>query len=156
WNQWREQNEETPDLTWADLRYVNLSDANLSEVRCADTIFETVDLSVAKGLESINHGGPSTVGVGTLVRSRGRIPEGVLRGCGLTPWEVLSAKIYSPELTPPGLVELKYQILDAWTKGRSMINGCFVSYSWADAAFVDKLRERLIAEGVNIWLDRHD
>jgi hypothetical protein len=37
-----------------------------------------------------------------------------------------------------------------------MINGCFVSYSWKDAKSVDKLRDRLMAEGVNIWLDRRD
>src|SRR5262249_27874169 len=36
------------------------------------------------------------------------------------------------------------------------INGCFISYSWEDAKFVDKLRDHLVAEGVNIWLDRHD
>src|SRR5262249_20575480 len=51
---------------------------------------------------------------------------------------------------------LQYEIFDAWTKGRSMINGCFVSYSWEDATFVDHLRDRLIDEGVNVWLDRHD
>lgn len=37
-----------------------------------------------------------------------------------------------------------------------MVNGCFISYSHQDAAFVDKLRDRLMAEGVNVWLDRHD
>ena len=37
-----------------------------------------------------------------------------------------------------------------------MINGCFISYSWNDAKFVDKFRDCLIAEGVNVWLDRHD
>lgn len=37
-----------------------------------------------------------------------------------------------------------------------MINGCFISYSWKDAKFVDKLHDRLRSEGVNVWLDRHD
>jgi hypothetical protein len=65
------------------------------------------------------------------------------------------AKLYRPELTPPGLADLQCEIFDAWTRGRSMINGCFVSYSHSDAKFVDKLRDRLYAEGVNVWLDRH-
>ena len=51
---------------------------------------------------------------------------------------------------------MQYQIFDAWTKGRSLIDGCFISYSAIDAKFVDKLRERLLAEGINVWLDRHD
>jgi hypothetical protein len=31
-----------------------------------------------------------------------------------------------------------------------------VSYSWSDAHFVDRVRDRLVAEGINVWLDRHD
>jgi hypothetical protein len=94
--------------------------------------------------------------VDTLARSRGRIPEAFLRGCGFTPWEALAANLYRTDLTPPGLAELQYRIFDAWTKGRSLINGCFLSHSWKDSRFVDTLRDRLIAEGVNAWLDRHD
>ena len=48
-----------------------------------DTIFGDVDLSEVKGLESITHKGPSTVGVDTLFRSGGKIPEVFLRGCGV-------------------------------------------------------------------------
>src|SRR5262249_39720121 len=33
---------------------------------------------------------------------------------------------------------------------------CFLSHSWKDSAFVDTLRDRLMAEGVNVWLDRRD
>jgi hypothetical protein len=31
----------------------------------------------------------------------------------------------------------------------------FISYSWRDSKFVDKLCSRLIKEGANVWLDRH-
>jgi Pentapeptide repeats (8 copies)/TIR domain len=181
WNRRRGQSEQIPhlneaglseaDLRVADLRRADLrravlsgadlfgavlSGADLSGARCGYTMFGALDLSEAEGLEAIEHLGPSTVGVDALVRSRGRIPEAFLRGCGLTPWEVLAASLYQPELNPTGFVDLQYRILDAWTKGRSMINGCFISYSWKDAKFVDKLRDRLVAEGVNVWLDRHD
>jgi hypothetical protein len=144
------------DLTGANLSVTNLSGADLTGAVCSWTVFTSLDFSEVRGLEAVDHHGPSSIGIDSLSRSGGKIPEVFLRGCGLTPWEILSANIYSPELTPPGLVELQRQILDAWTKGKSMINGCFVSYSWADAQFVEKLRDRLIAEGINVWLDRHD
>jgi hypothetical protein len=149
------------DLSGADLKGANLIGADLSGAvliyaRCWSTIFANVDLSTVRGLESIQHEGPSEISVSTLIRSRGQIPESFLRGCGLTPWEVLAARFYDPALTPPQFSDLQYQVFDAWTKGRSMISGCFISYSHADANFVNKLRDRLIAEGVNVWLDRHD
>jgi uncharacterized protein YjbI with pentapeptide repeats len=71
------------DLREADLREADLREADLSEAKCGDTGFGAVNLSEVKGLESIKHGYPSTVGVDTLVRSRGRIPEAFLRGCGV-------------------------------------------------------------------------
>jgi hypothetical protein len=144
------------NLTSANFTSANLRGADLSQAVCGYISFGLVDLSEVKGLESIRHDGPSTVGIDTLALTRGKLPDVFLRGCGLTPSEVVSAKLYRPELTPPELWEVQVQIFDAWTKGRSMLNGCFLSYSWADATFVNKLRDRLMAEGVNVWLDRHD
>jgi hypothetical protein len=71
------------DLSEAVLIGARLSGADLDSALCGGTAFGDVDLSEVKGLESIRHGGPSTVGVDTLVRSRGRIPEAFLRGCGV-------------------------------------------------------------------------
>jgi uncharacterized protein YjbI with pentapeptide repeats len=152
----REANLAGCSLTWADLTGADLTEANLSGIACEGVTFASVDLSEAKGLDSVKHSGPSTIGTDTLFRSKGKIPEAFLRGCGLTPWEALAASMYRPDLTPAGLADLQYQVFDAWTKGRSMINGCFISYSHVDATFVDKLRDRLYSEGVNVWLDRHD
>jgi hypothetical protein len=144
------------ELTATSFNSATFSDTDLSEAICRTTAFANTDLSKVMGLESVRHLGPSTIGTNSLIRSRGQIPEFFLRGCGLTPWEVLSTRLYDPALTPPQFAELQYRIFDAWTKGRSMINGCFISYSWTDEKFVEKLRDRLIAEGVNVWLDRHD
>ena len=143
------------DLRGAILREANLGGADLhgadlDRAMCGDTIFADVDLSVVKGLETVQHLGPSTVGIDTLFLSRGKIPEVFLRGCGLTPWEILSVNFYDPALTSAQFDELQKRIFDAWTKGQSMINGCFISYSWKDARFVDKLQDRLMGEGVNV------
>ena len=144
------------NLEGAYLGRANLEGASLAGCRCRDTTFTNLDLSGAVWLESVGHGGPSTVGVDTILRSRGKIPEAILRGCGLSPWEVLGAKLYDPALTPPQFCEIQVQILDAWTQGKDMINGCFISYSSKDAKFAEKLRTSLMAAGVNVWLDNHD
>jgi len=67
------------DLRRADLINANLSGADLSQAACASTSFGDVDLSEVKGLESIKHYGPSTVGIDTLFRSGGKIPDVFLR-----------------------------------------------------------------------------
>ncbi len=109
------------DLRGADLRGANLYRANLSGtiLNGADlsgvvlryTIFGAVDLSRAKGLEAVLHYGPSTIGVDTLFRSRGQIPEVFLRGAGVSD-ELISylEKIKTPEClyTP--------EQLDEWLK----------------------------------------
>ena len=143
-------------LQEADLTGTRLTGTNFSKAECRYTLFITTDLSVAQGLASVRHVGPSLIGTDTLFLSKGKIPEAFLRGCGLTPWEVLAANLYRPELSPPGLAKLQKQVFDAWTKGRNMINGCFISYSWKDSKFVDKLCNRLVSEGVNVWLDKRD
>ncbi len=91
------------DLTLTDLSNANLSNANLSnaeveltnfsyaklinasftDARCVDTIFADVDLSQVKGLDTIKHRGPSTIGIDTLFKSKGKIPDAFLRGCGV-------------------------------------------------------------------------
>ena len=50
---------------------------------CWATVFANVDLSEVKGLDSVRHAGPSTIGIDTLFRSKGKIPEAFLRGCGV-------------------------------------------------------------------------
>lgn len=81
------------DLSGANLSGTSLFDANLSGANLDGTVFTdaiigmttfaNVDLSTANGLDSIDHVGPSPVGVDTIYKSKGNIPVVFLRGCGI-------------------------------------------------------------------------
>ncbi|NOT01070.1 MAG: toll/interleukin-1 receptor domain-containing protein [Phycisphaerales bacterium] len=151
------------DLRGADLRRANLSRANLNgaklngvtlleanltgaDLRGADfdkalsifTTFDDVDLSDAKNLETIVHHAPSTVGVDTLFKSKGRIPEAFLRGCGVP--EVLIEYL-------PSLIGQMQPI---------QFYSCFISYSGKDDAFARRLHARLQAEKLRVWFAPED
>jgi len=140
--------EKNPDVR------LDLSTADLKEAGFGWTVLGNIDLSVAKGLETVKHEGPSSVGVDTLVRCQGRIPDEFLRGCGFTPWQILEAKLYDPALTAHEISELQYKIFDLRAHGPLYIGGVFISYSHADSNFVDKIYQRLQKAGVSAWLDR--
>jgi uncharacterized protein YjbI with pentapeptide repeats len=140
------------DLSRADLRSANLSEANLIEAdftgadishadfsKCTmdKTQLGNVDLSQAKGLETVKHYGPSTIGIDTIYRSGGNIPEVFLRGAGV------------PE---PFIVQIK-----ALVSAMSPIEfySCFISYSHQDKAFARRLHDTLQKRGVRCWLDEH-
>jgi len=144
------------DLSEADLTGANLSQANLQRAEIGGTKFGNVNLSAAKSLETINHFGASTIGVDTLVRSQGQIPEIFLRGCGLTPWQILQSKLYDPALTAEQFAQGQNMVYQERISGPLYIGGAFISYSHKDAEFVDRLYERLEEEGMPVWLDQHD
>ncbi|MCB9451399.1 MAG: toll/interleukin-1 receptor domain-containing protein [Anaerolineaceae bacterium] len=122
----------------ADLGRVNLWGANLGETdlswaTCHSTIFANVDLSTVKGLDTINHIRPSTLGIDTLFRSKGKIPEKFMRGCGV----------------PKNLITY----LSSLFSGAVQFYSCFISYSHTDAEFAGRLEERLQKEGILCWRD---
>ena len=78
------------NLTKANLSYSNQSNANLTganfsgaELKNTDfkksmmgfCIFGDVDLSNARGLDSVSHVAPSTIGIDSLYKSQGNIPN---------------------------------------------------------------------------------
>ena len=164
------------DLSGADLSKANLSAADLSNafllgvdffeailtrsnftlVTVGDANFANLDLSKALELEKVKHKGPSTIGTDTIAKSKGKIPEVFLRGCGLTDWEIESAKLYNPELTNEEIVKIQYRIYDLRATQAIQINPLFISYSHADSAFVDKLETHLNIKGIRFWRDIHD
>src|SRR5271157_4432425 len=134
------------NLSWADLedahlceaslRGADLSGADFSAARAHATSFAYVDLSTAKGLETIWHLGPSSIGVDTIYKSRGKIPETFLRGCGV----------------PDGFIAYIGSMV-----GRPIeFYSCFISYSTKDQEFADRLYADLQAKGVRCWFAPHD
>lgn len=135
------------DLRYANLNLVNLSGANLSETILTEadfgnsvmghTLFGNVDLSRCKGLETITHYDRSLVGIDTIYRSGGNIPEVFLRRAGV------------PE---PFIVQMKSLV---GTMLPIEFYSCFISYSHEDKAFAQKLHDALQAKGIRCWLDEH-
>jgi hypothetical protein len=102
------------------------------------TIFADVDLSQTLGLDRVQHVGPSTVGVDTLFRSEGRIPEVFLRGCGVPESVVVNL---------PALIGAMSPI---------QFYSCFISYSTRDENFATRLYSRLVQEGLRAWYAPED
>jgi uncharacterized protein YjbI with pentapeptide repeats len=119
------------ELRWVNLRRADLTEANFTESHTGFTIFADVDLSSAKGLETVRHTGPSTIGIDTIYKSRGKIPEAFLRGCGV-PDEFIA---YIGSMV-----------------GRPIqFYSCFISYSTKDQEFAERLHADLQAKGVRCW-----
>lgn len=149
------------DLTGANLTFASLRDANLSnaslkhanlvaaillgpqvnganfaEVVLGTTVFADIDLSLAERLEDVTHTGPSTLGIDTLYRSKGKIPEAFLRGCGV----------------PEEMIEFSRSLI-----GRPIeFNSCFISYSTKNEEFARRLHNDLQSNGVRCWFAPHD
>jgi TIR domain-containing protein/pentapeptide repeat protein len=144
------------DLRWSDLRQADLRDANLTETLLPmvnfdgahlsganfssafleGTTFGNVDLSNVKGLERVQHWGPSTIGIDTIYKSKGKIPEVFLRGAGV----------------PDGFLESLRSLTD---KDREL-HSCFISYSTKDQDFADKLYKSLQVQRVRCFLATED
>ncbi len=144
------------DLTGADLREADLCGAKLAEaiLRGADvtgagltradltrafigwTTFGENDLSCVKGLETLRHDGPSTIGVDTIYRSHGSIPLTFLRGAGV----------------PENFIEY----MGSLTGKALEFYSCFISYSTKDREFAKRLHADLQDKGVRCWFAPHD
>jgi hypothetical protein len=131
------------DLSFADLSGAVLTGANLWNAVLYEANFESatigltnlghVDLSSCRGLDSVHHDAPSTLGVDSIIHSKGRIPKIFLRGVGL-PDEWID---YIPSLVGDGI----------------QFFSCFISYSSKDKPFAIRLHDALQSKGVRCWLD---
>jgi uncharacterized protein YjbI with pentapeptide repeats len=117
------------NLSGADLERIDLTDSKMYR-----TIFGNVDLSEAGGLESVIHAGPSTIGIDSIFRSKGKIPEIFLRRAGVPEGFI----IYMKSLAANPIEYLEYY-------------SCFISYSSRDEAFAKLLYSDLQAAYVRCW-----
>jgi TIR domain/Pentapeptide repeats (8 copies) len=139
------------DLSGADLRGADLQrahlhgatfnecvvgNANLMNASIGLTVWINVDLSEARGLDTIHHVAPSVIGVETLYLSHGKIPDIFLRGCGL------------PESIVTYVGSLMGRALEYFS--------CFISFTNADDDFTERLYNDLQAAGVRCWRWRED
>jgi len=153
------------DLTKADFREaslygailsrVNLEGVDLSRARIGLTTFASTDLSVVKGLESVTHDSPSTIGADTLLLSHGQIPKAFLRGCGLSDWQIEASGLHQPDLTNEELGNILYKIHDLRVHQPIQINPLFISYTHRDGDFVNELERHLVNDGIRFWRDVH-
>jgi len=121
------------DLQWAHLQGAGLRGADLHKVTLGFTTFGDNDLSAVKGLETVRHRGPSTIGIDMLYKSGGKLPTVFLRGCGL----------------PDSFIEYIPLLIGAMQPVQYF--SCFISYSTKDDDFARRLHERMRAEHLRVW-----
>ena len=139
------------DFTWTDLDEANLgrtwirksvfngarlNGTNFQEAGIGDAKFGDTDLSTARRLETVRYHAPSTVGVDTIYKSKGNIPEAFLRGCGV-PEEFI---VYMRSLVGKAIE----------------FYSCFISYSSKDNDFAKRLHSDLQQQGVRCWFAPED
>lgn len=128
------------NLNGAKLFLVNLQRALLSKANFRGatlyvTNFADVDLSKALGLDEVIHLRPSSMGIDTIYKSGGNIPEVFLRGCGV----------------PENFISyIKYHTMNPMESF-----SCFISYSHQDKFFAKRLHDQLQECGIRCWLDEH-
>jgi hypothetical protein len=115
---------------------VHLSGADVSRARFDFTVLGDNDLSQTKGLDTAQHLGPSTIGIDTIQRSGGKIPEAFLRGAGV----------------PDNWIEYMGPLAGQ----PPQFHSCFISYSTKDQEFADRLHADLQAKGVRCWFASED
>jgi hypothetical protein len=115
------------NLMRATLIETDLHEADLSKSYVGWTVFADIDLSVAKGLEDVNHLGPSIINIDTIYRSKRKIPEVFLRGTGI------------PDNFIAYISSLVGKPIEFYS--------CFISYSTEDQEFANRLYSDLQAAG---------
>lgn len=123
-------------LISTNLSRTNLSGANLIGSRIGLTIFGEVDLRTVVGLDTVEHVAPSTIGIDTIYRSQGNIPETFLRNAG----------------APDSFIEYMRSLVSNPIDYYS----CFISYSSKDEAFSRRLHADLQSHNVRCWFAPED
>ena len=126
------------NLIAAHMRSVKLGGANFTNVQLGNTTFADIDLTEVKGLETVTHYAPSSLGLDTLYKSGGKVPEEFLRGCGV-PDDFIT------------FIPSHFGIQQA-----IQFYSCFISYSSKDEEFARRLYSRMRDEKLRVWFAPED
>jgi uncharacterized protein YjbI with pentapeptide repeats len=123
-------------LVEANLNGAELTNADFHKAQIGRTFFADNDLSTIKNLEKVIHVYPSVIGIDTIYKSKGKIPEVFLRGAGV----------------PDTMIEYIGSLVGKAIEYYS----CFISYSSLDKDFADRLFTDLQNKGVRCWFAHED
>ncbi len=129
------------NLTYANIRLTKLdgtilTKADLSYAAVGRTTFGDLDLSSVIGLDLLDHVFPSTVGIDTVLRSKGTLPMSFLHRAGV------------PDFFSSYIKSIIGSAIEFYS--------CFISYSTKDQSFANRLYADLQAKGVRCWFASHD
>jgi uncharacterized protein YjbI with pentapeptide repeats len=150
WTDLCQANFSRADLCQANLNKVKLDQADFSKAVLGLTSLGDVDMKGVKGLDTVEHRGPSTIGTDTLLRSRGQIPEAFLRGCGLSDVQLETARLNHPNLTSEQIRAITHRIHELLAE--QPLYSCFITYASQDEVFAQHLHDNLQQKGVRCWL----
>jgi hypothetical protein len=125
-------------VLYAKIIGANLSETNLAKVDFGTTYLCNLDLSVVKGLDAVKYWFPCSIDIDTLYKSKGKIPESFLRGCGV-PQEFIDHNRALVSDAPP-----------------IQFYSVFISYSSKDQAFAERLHADLQNKKVRCWFAPED
>jgi hypothetical protein len=116
-----------------DRTRVDLSGTDFSGAHSHSTVFGNVDLSTVRGLDTLEHFGPSTIGIDTFYRSHGNLPEVFLWGAGV------------PENFLTSIRSLVGRAFEFYA--------CVIRYNHTDKPFARRLHDPWQGRGIRGWLD---
>jgi uncharacterized protein YjbI with pentapeptide repeats len=144
------------NLTKANLKGVNFTDADLAGTNLTRSLLQwsllvDVDLSQVKGLETVRHYGRSSIGMDTIDRSKGMIPEAFLQGCGLSALEIEYVKLAAAGLDAEQVTAITERIRQSRLGGGGQPGSCFISFDSRDEVFARYLYSDLQGHGIRCW-----
>jgi hypothetical protein len=125
-------------LRSAIFRGADLSGANFVSAKLLETTFADNDLSLVKGLDTVRHLGPCTIGIDTIYKSGGKIPASFLRGCGV----------------PESFLMQMLSLVGA--EDGIQFYSCFISYSSKDEEFATRLHGKMRDVRLRVWFAPED